>query len=243
MLPGTDFFLEACCTSVEEVLRAQKGGASRIELCTSLECGGLTPPPELLQRVKTAVDIPVNVLVRPGYAEGRVTLAWDGGTGFDNISQYVFSADESGRLLEQIALMREAGADGIVAGALTPDGEVDLPLLRRIVAAAAPLPVTFHKAFDACREPFEALEQIISAGCARILSSGCAASVADGIRTLSSLIRRADGRIIIMPGGGIRPSNIAGIISVIGAARADNAPRAACATEFHASAAYFQGEA
>ena len=225
-------FLEACCTSVDDALLAVAGGAHRIELCEDLSCGGVTPSVDLIRSVKAAVPIPVNVLVRPALPSVRPGLP------FNDSTQFIYSAEEAALLLDEIAASREAGADGIVAGCLkngTPAGNnvtlatgvVDEDLLRRIVVAAAPLPVTFHKAFDACARPLEALESIISAGCKRILTSGCAPTAVEGLPLLAELMRASSGRITIMPGGSIRPANIS---------RISAATRSA---EFHASAAYF----
>lgn len=216
-----NLFLEACCTSLEEVRLAEAGGASRIELCEDLSCGGITPSTGLLRKALCGTRLPVNVLVRPAMPSVRPGLP------FDDPSQYVYSAENAELMLAQIASCREAGAEGIVAGALLPDGSIDLELTKRIVDAAGPLPVTFHKAFDACSRPFEALEQIISAGCARILTSGCAPTALEGLPLLAELVRASAGRIIIMPGGSIRPSNIAQVAAVT------RAP------EYHASSAYF----
>ena len=210
------YFLEACCTSLDELRLAQAGGASRIELCEDLSCGGITPSPELLKAVLREARVPVNVLVRPAPA------VRDG-----SIAAFVLSEEDKDLLIRQIEECKEAGAEGIVAGGLLPDGSVDLPLLRRITAAASPLPVTCHKAFDACTDPFRALEDIISAGCARILTSGCAPTALEGAGRLAELIRTAGGRIIIMPGGHIRPDNIPLIINRTNA------------SEYHASAAFF----
>ena len=210
------YFLEACCTSLDELRLAQAGGASRIELCEDLSCGGITPSPELLEAVLREARVPVNVLVRPAPA------VRDG-----SIAAFVLSEEDKDLLIRQIEECKEAGAEGIVAGGLLPDGSVDVTLLRRITAAASPLPVTFHKAFDACSDPFRALEDIISAGCVRILTSGCAPTALEGAERLAELIRKAGGRIIIMPGGHIRPDNIPLIIDRTNA------------SEYHASAAFF----
>lgn len=210
------FFLEACCTSLDEVRLAQTSGASRIELCEDLSCGGITPSLELLEAVLSEATVPVNVLVRPAPAVRD-----------DSVAAFVLREKDKDLLIKQIAKCKEAGADGIVAGGLLPDGAVDVPLLRRIIAAASPLPVTFHKAFDACPDPFKALEDIISAGCARILTSGCAPTALEGAERLTRLIRKAGDRIIIMPGGHIRPDNIPLIINRTNA------------SEYHASAAFF----
>ncbi len=210
------FFLEACCTSLDEVRLAQTSGASRIELCEDLSCGGITPSLELLEAVLSEATVPVNVLVRPAPTVRD-----------DSVAAFVLREEDKDLLIMQIAKCKEAGADGIVAGGLLQDGAVDVPLLRRIIATASPLPVTFHKAFDACPDPFKALEDIISAGCARILTSGCAPTALEGAERLTRLIRKAGDRIIIMPGGHIRPDNIPLIINRTNA------------SEYHASAAFF----
>lgn len=218
-----NLFLEACCTSLEEVRLAEAGGASRIELCEDLSCGGITPSTGLLRKVLCGTRLPVNVLVRPAMPSVRPGLP------FDDPSQYVYSAKNAELMLAQIASCHEAGAEGIVAGALIPDGSIDLELTKRIVDAAGPLPVTFHKAFDACSRPFEALEQIISAGCARILTSGCAPTALEGAELIAKLVRQAGNRIVIMPGGHIRPGNISRISEITKA------------LEYHAASAYFAG--
>lgn len=187
--------LEACCTSVEEVEAAVRGGAGRIELCECLEVGGVTPSPDNI-RAAVACGIPVNVLVRPR-----------GGN-------FVFSAGEEAAMARDIALCRELGAAGVVIGALRPDGSVDMPLMRRLVAVARgsggerPLSVTFHRAFDECADPLKALEDIISLGCDRLLTSGQQPSAYKGRALISELVAKAAGRIIVMPGAGITPSNL-----------------------------------
>lgn len=211
-------FLEACCTSLEDALRAQEGGASRIELCEDLSCGGVSPSLELLEDVLQNVSIPVNVLVRPARKHFAPV---------PSISDFVPGEEESDLLVSQIESYKAAGAAGIVAGALLMDGSVDIESMKRIVETASPLPLTFHKAFDLCKGPDSALEEIISLGCKRILTSGCAPSAEEGLDCISRLIRQADGRIIIMPGGHIRKTNLRNIISASGAA------------EYHASAAFF----
>ena len=227
------YFLEACCSSVEDVLLAVAGGAGRIELCEELSCGGVTPSLDLIRAVKRVAPIPVNVLVRPALPSVRPGLP------FNDPSQYIYSVEEAALLLDEIAACREAGADGIVAGCLKnetsalnystlADGFVDEDLLRKIINAAGPLPVTFHKAFDACARPLEALESIISAGCKRVLTSGCASTALEGLPLLAELMHASAGRITIMPGGSIRPSNISGIFD------------STHAVEFHASVSFFQ---
>lgn len=199
------YFREACCTSLEAVLAAERTGARRIELCERLEVGGVTPSETLLRAVLAATHLPVNVLVRPRGGD------------------FVYDAAEEAQMLADIRLCRALGANGVVIGALTPDGAVDLPLMRRLVAAARPLSVTFHRAFDESADPAVALEQVIALGCERLLSSGHAPDAFAGRETLGALVRQAAGRIVVMAGCGVRPANLVEI------ARASGAP------EFHSS--------
>ncbi|MBO4671754.1 MAG: copper homeostasis protein CutC [Bacteroidales bacterium] len=200
---------ECCCTSVQEVAEAIEGGAGRIELCEELGIGGVTPSEDLIREVQavcTKMGVPVNVLVRPRGGD------------------FVYSEEEAETMLQQISLCKALEVNGVVIGALTPDGDVVMPLMKRLIAEAAPLEVTFHRAFDECRNPRKALEDIISLGCQRLLSSGQAKSAYEGRGLLAELVRQAAGRIIVMPGAGINPINIASIVEISGA------------VEFHGSA-------
>ena len=183
-------FLECCCTDSEEAIEAQAGGASRIELCEDLPCGGVTPSRENLEEVLSSVLIPVNVLVRPRGGD------------------FVFSEDEVNQMVSSIRMCKELGANGVVIGALKQDGSVDMDTMKLLMEAAEGMQVTFHRAFDECSDPYEALEDIISLGCNRILTAGHASNVNDGMETLKELKAKAAGRIIIMAGSGVRPGNI-----------------------------------
>lgn len=212
-------FREVCCPTIEAVSKAVAAGADRIELCEWLEVGGVTPSEQLIKdALVVAGSVPVNVLVRPR-----------GGN-------FVYSEEEAGEMLESIALFKAIGTDraadgrkaelrvnGVVIGALRPDGSVDMALMRRLVAAARPLSITFHRAFDECRDPFEALEDIISLGIDRLLTSGHRADAWEGRFILKELVGRAAGRIVIMPGCGITPANLPELAAITGA------------TEFHGS--------
>ena len=227
--------LEVCCGNPESVDAAVLGGARRIELCTDLKADGLTPPMSWVQDTKTRYpSLTVHVLIRP------------------RAGDFVYSIEEAELMEHQIEDALEAGADGIVLGALTKEQDVDLPLLERLVSGVEsynlaaelqrsdlchaandshffPSParrtsITFHRAFDRCRRPFEALEQIIGLGCDRILTSGQEMTAETGADMLRELRKRARGRILILPGGGVTPGNAAGILK-----------RTGC-TEIHASA-------
>lgn len=208
--------LEVCCGLPESVDAAAAGGAQRIELCTDLEADGLTPPVPWIRAIRAKYpSLTVHVLIRP------------------RAGDFCYTSAEADTMAFQVESALEAGADGIVLGALTPSGDVDLPLAERLVAlcrAAHPVAgarrtsITFHRAFDVCRRPFEALEQIIGLGCDRLLTSGQGATVVEGSDMLRELHRRAAGRLIILPGGGVTPVNAARILSLTGC------------TEIHASA-------
>ena len=199
------YFREACCTSLEAVLAAERTGAQRVELCERLEVGGVTPSEPLLRSVLGATHLPVNVLVRPRGGD------------------FVYTEEETQAMLEAIRLCRELGVNGVVIGALTSAGEVDLPLMRRLIAAARPLSVTFHRAFDETADPLAALEDVIALGCDRLLTSGHAPDAFTGRALIGELVRRAAGRIVVMAGCGVRPGNIAEIA------------RACAAPEYHSS--------
>lgn len=200
--------IEVCCASLDEAREAQAGGAVRIELCSALGAGGITPSAGTIEAVSHAADltIDVNVLIRA--REGS----------------FLYTPDEVGIMVRDIELCRRTGAHGVVIGALTADGEVDMAACRRMVEAAEGMSVTFHRAFDVCRDPYGALEQIIALGCDRLLTSGQEATAEAGAPLIARLVEQAAGRITVMPGAGIRPSNIAAIA------------QATHAAEFHSTA-------
>lgn len=180
--------LEVCASNLASALAAEQGGAGRIELCSALSVGGLTPSYGLSQHVSTATHLEVMTLIRP--REGN----------------FVYTNGEI-EVMEQDILALRDKCSGFVLGALTSAGDIDLPAMRRLMTAAQGMPVTFHRAFDRCRDPFTALEQIIDLGCSRILTSGQQPQAVQGIDLLRQLNERAAGRIIIMPGGGVTPDN------------------------------------
>ena len=204
-----EYFLESCCTDVEQIRRAQEAGARRIELCEKLAVGGVTPSAELLKAAISVAKVPVNVLVRPRGGD------------------FVFSAAEADTMLRDIELCREAGAAVVVIGALDSRGDVDMPLMRRLCDAASGMSVTFHRAFDVCADPLAAFEDVLALGCDRLLTSGHESDAFKGRFFIAELVERAAGRIIVMPGCGVRRSNIARIAADTGA------------VEFHASSAFF----
>jgi copper homeostasis protein len=190
--------LEVCCGDLQSVRAAIEGGAHRVELCEALELDGLTPS-EAMMESAIGMGIPVQVLIR--VREG----------------DFVYNKDEICKMRNDIQLARKLGAAGVVIGALMPDGSIDEEAIRCMMDEAEGLSVTFHRAFDVCRKPEEALEKIISLGCHRLLTSGQATTAEQGIPMLKKLIEQADGRIIIMPGAGVNPQNASRILEETGA--------------------------
>lgn len=184
--------LEVCVDSLESALAAITGGADRLELCSSLIEGGLTPTPGLLiqiQNIKSR-NIPVFCLLRcrPG--------------------NFIYSPEEVEIMKEDAKILRRNGADGFVFGALSENGDVDMKICREIIKACHPLPVTFHRAFDFCKRPTIEVEVIIDLGFQRILTSGKQRTAQMGVKLISKLIEQVGNRIIIMPGGGINKENL-----------------------------------
>lgn len=191
--------LEVCASSVKSVVAARDGGASRVELCSALEVGGVTPSAGLIAQARKVDGMVLNVLIRPRGGD------------------FLYDEAEVEVMARDIIVARECGADGVVIGALTAEGDVDVRVCRRLMDCAGDMSVTFHRAFDMCRNPYEALEDIISLGCDRILTSGQASTALEGIEVLKSLVQASGGRIIIMPGCGVNSSNAGRILNECGA--------------------------
>lgn len=185
--------IEICCGSIQSAANAKAGGAVRVELCQGLVEGGTTPSPATIQYAVRELGLQVFVLVRPRGGD------------------FCYNELEIRAMEEDVRFCKEAGAAGIVVGFLHPDGTVDTTLTRRFVELSAPLPVTFHRAFDECADPLKALEEIIGCGCARVLTSGCQPTAVEGAEMLQQLVKQADGRITILAGSGITPENAAAL--------------------------------
>lgn len=184
------YFIESCCTSVEQAVAAEAAGASRVELCVEIETGGLTPPESMVREAVSRLNIPVNVLVRPRPGD------------------FVYTETEAEEMIETISLCGNIGVNGVVIGALREDGSVDMALMKRLIEAAGPLSVTFHRAFDRCSDPEASLEDVITLGCNRLLTSGCAPDAFEGRFEIARLKVQSAGRVVILAGCGITPENI-----------------------------------
>ncbi|MCC8071053.1 MAG: copper homeostasis protein CutC [Bacteroidales bacterium] len=182
--------LEVCAGDIDSVKAAAEGGAARVELCSGLAEGGVTPSIGLIRQALKVPGIKVHVLIRPRGGD------------------FLYTTEEVDCMVDDIREAVKAGVHGVVIGALDPDGNVDREACRRMVEAAGKdVNITFHRAFDLCRAPLEALEDVIALGCNRILTSGCAASALEGVDMLRSLVEKADGRLTILAGGGVSPDN------------------------------------
>ena len=181
--------IEICCGSIQSAANAKAGGAVRVELCQGLVEGGTTPSPATIQYAVRELGLQVFVLVRPRGGD------------------FCYNELEIKTMEEDVAFCKKAGVAGIVVGFLNPDGSIDTELTRHFVALAAPLPVTFHRAFDECKNPLKALEEVIDCGCKRILTSGCKPTAMEGAEMLQQLVKQADGRITILAGSGVTSEN------------------------------------
>jgi copper homeostasis protein len=188
------YLFELCAESVQAAQAAELGGADRIELCSQLSIGGVTPSEELIAAVIRAVSIPVHVLIRPRGGD------------------FVYSPAEFDQMRRQIDHVKQAGAAGIAIGVLLPDGNVDLERSRELVRHARPLSVTFHRAFDETANLTGALESVIQTGADCLLTSGGAPDVLAGADSIARLRRQAAGRLEIMAGGGLRLTNLAEVV-------------------------------
>ncbi|MDI2128979.1 copper homeostasis protein CutC [Yinghuangia seranimata] len=198
---GTEPLYEICVDSVAGVLAAEQAGAHRVELCSDLFEGGITPSIGLVETALRAAErIRVHVIVRPRGGD------------------FVYDEHEVDAMERDVVAIREAGAHGLVIGALTPDGDIDHDVVGRLMNAAELRSVTFHRAFDMVRDPFAALEELIDLGVDRVLTSGQDSSVLEGAPLIAQLVRQAAGRIVVMPGGGITARNVARVLAATGAA-------------------------
>lgn len=184
------FKLEICSFDLVSALLAQEAGAHRIELCAGPAEGGTTPGPGTIRTARERLHIDLYPIIRPRGGD------------------FLYTDEEYETMLKEVDYCKQAGCDGVVIGLLNADGTIDKNRAARLVELAYPMGVTFHRAFDWAINPFEALEDIISIGCERILTSGQRPAAVEGAALINELVRQADDRIIIMPGSGVRADNI-----------------------------------
>ena len=190
--------VEICTPSRLSAVAAKEGGAKRIELCSNLEVGGLTPTDEDIVYCVQTLGLRTHVLVRP------------------RAGNFLYSADEMAEIERTVMRCRQLGAAAVVVGFLTPDGKVDLGLTRRIVQLAAPMEVTFHRAFDeALQDPIEALQAVMEAGCHRLLTSGQAPTAPQGAAVIKRLVDHSS-CLKILAGSGVTPDNVRQLIAATG---------------------------
>ena len=197
--------LEICVTSLDYAIAAQRAGANRIELCSDLDCGGVTPSTRLMETAREQLRIPIHVLIRPRRGD------------------FVYSAREFSTMRKAIQNARDRKMDGIVLGILGRNSQIDVIRTRQLVELAHPLPVTFHRAFDETHSWRDSLEAVIQTGAKRLLTSGGRPKATEGLSILTRLAKEAGDRLSVMPAGGITPLNVLRVI------------RATSAREVHAS--------
>lgn len=196
---NSSILIEVCANSLASALAAQAGGAARVELCSALIEGGLTPSPATIELARERLNLKLHVLIRPRGGD------------------FCYEETEFGLMKRDIAFCQRAGVDGVVIGMLLPDGSVDMSRMRELVDAARPMKVTFHRAFDMAADAFRALDDVIALGAERLLTSGQRGSAVEGKALIAELVRRAGNRLVIMPGAGINESNIRELVAATGA--------------------------
>ena len=187
---------EVCIDSYSGAMTALSLGADRLEVCANLKIGGTTPSAGLFKRLRAATNKPLHVLIRPRGGD------------------FIYDHDEVNTILEDIKLLKELGADGIVCGALLEDGALDIAAMKQFYSAASPLSFTFHRAFDVCSNPLRALPQLVSLGIDRVLTSGQSLNALEGAFHLKAWIEAAPG-LIFMAGGGISPLNVSDLLKQV----------------------------
>ena len=197
------YTLEICVDSVKSAINAERGKATRLELCSNLIIGGTTPTKSLFEEVKKNVDIPINVLIRPRFGD------------------FLYSDYEVNIIKNEIKMFKKLGADGIVVGILTKNGEIDLDNMKKFIEGAQDIPITFHRAFDVCREPLKAFYQLQELGIQNILTSGQSQDCLRGKKLLKELVKistkNSKNKTEILVGAGLNIENIDEIVNFTGA--------------------------
>jgi copper homeostasis protein len=182
--------LEIACFNAESAVIAQQNGADRVELCANMLEGGTTPNFEIARKVRDELTIKMNVMIRPRGGD------------------FVYTDAEFEQMKYEIVQFKKINVDGFVFGILNVDNSFNEERNKELVALASPVPCTFHRAFDVVLNVYESLESLIDCGFQTVLTSGQGENVMEGIEVLQTLVKKANGRIIVMPGGGLRSTNI-----------------------------------
>ncbi|MFI5220163.1 MAG: copper homeostasis protein CutC [Bacteroidia bacterium] len=186
--------LEICVETIESALAAQEAGTDRLELCSDLKAGGLTPDFDLIKVAKEKIQLPIHIMIRP------------------RAGNFFYTAEEFEKMKTEIKTVKQLNTDGVVFGILTGNGDVDVKRTRELVELSKPMKVTFHRAFDVAKNPFDGLERIIECGCDTLLTSGQKEKAIEGVDLIRQLYNKANRRIEIMAGSGITDKNILEIV-------------------------------
>lgn len=190
--------LEICIDSVASAIAAEQGGARRVELCDYLAGGGTTPSAGMIGVVRESINIGLHVLIRPRRGD------------------FLYTDVEVDIMKQDIQVCRELGVDGVVIGALTRDGSIDMVQIQELIACAGPMSITFHRAFDLVVDPIKALSDLLQLKVHRLLTSGQQVTALQGAELIRELNARAEGKLIVMPGGGVSPDNVRELVSRTG---------------------------
>jgi copper homeostasis protein len=208
-MPNQPILLEVAVFSIEAAIAAIQAGADRIEFCENPNEGGTTPSYGSLKTLIALSQKPIFPIIRPRGGD------------------FLYTDAEFDCIKTDLLMVKELGYPGAVIGMLNADGSIDVARTKALVALAAPMEITFHRAFDRCNDPMQGLEDIIQTGCKRILTSGQMPNVGDAISLVKQLVQKADGRIIILPGSGVRSNNCKEIIEQTGAIEIHSSARKA----------------
>jgi len=187
--PMNDYLVECCANSIQSAMQGELGGATRIELCTNLEVGGMTPSREDIATLMERINIPIRILIRP------------------KAGNFIYTDPELLQIISDIHFCKNIGIEGVVIGALNMNGSVNKEQTKAMVKAAKPMNVTFHRAFDDCHNLQQDLEDVIDCGCDTLLTCGQNKNVTDGISNLEQLIKLGNKRITILAGSGVNHTN------------------------------------
>ncbi len=193
-----ELIVEVCVDSLESAIASERGGAQRVELCSSLLEGGITPSAGLIATARQKISIGVHVMIRP------------------RAGDFCYTADEYSAMQRDVLMAKQLGADGVVLGLLDADGKIDIQRTRQLVDLARPLETTYHRAFDMSADLARSLERVVETGADRILTSGGAQTALEGAAMLRNLAQAAGGRVIIMACGGIDDQNVRVIVEKTG---------------------------